>query len=188
MDIVFEKKDGTVEENGISMAAEVNRKWKKCQIVYLTNYLFYATEVYETEHVYFVLKEQFEGKIHEIFEKLRHNMEQSVKKYLFTEIGGNEISLAADDIRYFERSGRETKIVTNWGIYIIREKIGDIYERLSQVDFVRCHHSYIVYLPAIRELLKDEIIMEDGTQILVSRSYRKSVKQGFARWALTQVM
>ena len=68
------------------------------------------------------------------------------------------------------------------------EKISDIYDKLPKLDFVRCHNSYIVYLPAIRELQKDEIIMEDGTKIVISRSFRKEVKQAFSRWALTQMI
>ena len=40
---------------GISLAAKINEKWKTCQIAYLTNYLFYATEVYNTSHIFFVL-------------------------------------------------------------------------------------------------------------------------------------
>ena len=27
-----------------------------CQIIFLSSYLSYATEVYETEHIYFILK------------------------------------------------------------------------------------------------------------------------------------
>lgn len=48
------------DENGIDLAMEVNRKWPKCQVVYLTNYWSYAMEVYETRHVYYIVKEKFE--------------------------------------------------------------------------------------------------------------------------------
>lgn len=50
--------------NGIETARAVNEKWSMCQIVYLTNYLFDATEVYHTAHVFYVLKNQFEQKHH----------------------------------------------------------------------------------------------------------------------------
>ena len=45
------------DENGIDLAMEVNRKWPKCQVVYLTNFWSYAMEVYETRHVYYIVKE-----------------------------------------------------------------------------------------------------------------------------------
>ena len=50
------------DENGIDLAMEVNRKWPKCQVVYLTNFWSYAMEVYETRHVYYIVKEKIRGK------------------------------------------------------------------------------------------------------------------------------
>ena len=41
------------EENGIVLAGKINKRWKNCQIIYLTNYLSYATETYHTEHTFF---------------------------------------------------------------------------------------------------------------------------------------
>ncbi len=46
------------DENGIIIAAEINKKWPSCQIVYCTDYLFYAVDVYETSHTYYFLKSQ----------------------------------------------------------------------------------------------------------------------------------
>lgn len=44
-------------ESGIDLAMEVNRKWPECRIIYLTNYWSYAMDVYETHHVYYIVKE-----------------------------------------------------------------------------------------------------------------------------------
>lgn len=57
MDIELEK------DNGNELVKEVNRLWRNCQIAYLTNYLFYAVDIYQTERIYFILKEQFEQRI-----------------------------------------------------------------------------------------------------------------------------
>ena len=48
LDAVFmdiELKDG----NGIQAVSFLQQKWKETMIVYLTNYLFYATDAYETD-------------------------------------------------------------------------------------------------------------------------------------------
>lgn len=57
-------------ENGVKAALQVNAKWAHCQIVFLTNYLNYATDVYEAEHVMFVLKEQFAERLGCVFAKI----------------------------------------------------------------------------------------------------------------------
>lgn len=60
-------------------------------------------------------------------------------------------------------------------------------EILPSLDFVRCHNSYIVYLPAVREMEKGAFTLKDGTSIMISRSYMKSVKSAFMKWAQTQI-
>ena len=186
MDIVLEE-EKEKDMTGIDLAAQINQKWKDCQIVYLTNYLYYATEIYHTDHVFFALKEQFEERIGEIFGKVFHELAQSREKLVFSGIKGKEISLAPADIICFERSGRKTNVITVYGTYEIREKLSELMKQLPEIDFVRCHNSYIVYLPAVREMLSDLFILNDNRRIMISRSYRKSTKEAFMRWALTQI-
>lgn len=178
------------QENGINVALEINEKWPECAIVYVTNYLFYTTDSYETEHIYFVLKEQFEKRLGAIFDKLFHMREQVQKKLIFEVIGGSlrEVSLSLKEILYFERDKRRTLVHTVWGTYEVWDKISNIEGRLPEFDFVRCHNSYIVYLPAVREFTMTSIIMKDGTVIAVSRNYAGHTKMAFTRWAALEMM
>lgn len=177
-------------DNGIRVAAVLNEKWPECAICFVTNYLFYTSDSYEAEHVYFVLKEQFAKRIGNIFHKIIHMQEQVQKTLFFEVIGGNgkNISLSPKDILYFERKKRRTQIHTIWGTYEVWDKISDIEKQLSEPDFVRCHNSYIVYLPAVRELSMTSIIMKDDTVIAVSRNYAAHTKRVFTRWASLEMM
>ncbi|SHK94161.1 LytR/AlgR family response regulator transcription factor [Hespellia stercorisuis] len=176
------------EKNGIETAKIANERWPHCQIVYLTNSLYFATEVYQTEHIYFVLKEQFEDKLDEVMEKAAHAFKQSEKNLVFSVIAGGEIVLSPDEIICIERTGRKSAIYCKTGTYRIWEKIKDVEQKLPTVDFVRCHNSCIIYLPAVRELLKDRFVMKNGKEILISRAYGKQAKEAFVEWAKTQIM
>ena len=44
------------EMDGISLAKRLNALTPSCRIIFVTSYLAFATEVYSTEHVYFILK------------------------------------------------------------------------------------------------------------------------------------
>ena len=147
--------------------------------------MFYS---YHTTHTFFVLKEQFQERIGEVFGKIFHIMEQKSERLAFSVIGGKEVVLAPEDILYFERSGRTTRIVTLWGNYEIWDKLQDVMEKLPELDFVRCHNSYIVYMPAVREMGKGCFILKNGTKIMISRSHTKAVKTAFMRWAMTQML
>lgn len=174
------------QENGVELAREVNQRWPNCQIVYLTNYLFYATEVYHTIHVFYVLKQQFSTRIDEVFAKVLHELSQREKQLVFDK-GNKTVILAPEEILYFERKLRVTRIKTTEGDWEIPDKLNDILKKLPPLDFVRCHNSYVVYFPAVREMQAGMLLMNDGEKITISRAYTKAVKEAFARWALTQL-
>ena len=178
------------DANGIHVATAINEKWPDCAVLYVTNYLFYATDVYQSEHIYFVLKDQFEEKLPEMFKKLFHIREQAEEKLHFDLVGSSnrDLFVAPKDILYFERDKRRTYIHTIWGDYETWEKISDIETKLSTQDFVRCHNSYIIYLPAVREMNNTSITMKNGAKIVISRNYASHTREIFARWAVSEIL
>lgn len=174
-------------ENGIDVIKLVNKKWPRTVIVYLTNHIIYASAVYVTKHSFFVIKDEFEERLDEIFDKILTDLSQHPQKLIFTNKGEEFLSLMQNDIIYIERKDRITYIHTQKEIYEVQEKISDIMERLPHLYFLRCHNSYIVYIPMIKELLKNEIILDNGQIVPVSRNYRKSTQDAFALWAATQM-
>ena len=51
---------GSDDLNGISLADKINHLSPDAQIIFISQYLQYATAVYETEHAYFIHKQQLE--------------------------------------------------------------------------------------------------------------------------------
>lgn len=174
-------------ENGIDLARELHKKRGSCQIVYLTGYQHYAAEIYHTVHTWFVMKKQFEDRLEDIFHKVLHEMAQKEKKLEFQLTSGKTILLAPEDIQYFERNGRSTRIQTVWGTSLTAERLNMLQKRLPVPEFVRCHNSYIVYLPAVKIYTRNEFIMECGIKISISRSCQGKVKEAFANWASMQI-
>lgn len=175
------------EDNGIAIADEINKRWTGCQIVFLTNYLYYALEIFQTDHIYYVLKEQFEERISEVFNKIIHFFEQNNTKISFRGARGTEIQIYPQEIYYLERNLRQTIVHATWGNFQVKEKLDDILKRLSKYDFSRCHNSYIIYLPAVREKKKASYVLENGKEIAISRGYAKQTKEDWMRWALLQM-
>lgn len=92
---------------GITLAKYINRRWSNCLIIYLTNYVYYALDVYHTTHVFYVLKTQFAKRLDEIFAIISHELEQKQKRLFFNTVGGGKLTLAPEDILYFERCRRK---------------------------------------------------------------------------------
>ena len=85
-------------ENGIHLAKRLNTHWNDCRIIYMTNYLYYATEVYNTEHIWFILKSQFEKKIKDVFNRVIRDKGKKKEKVVLKTIGKQMMSVAPADI------------------------------------------------------------------------------------------
>jgi DNA-binding LytR/AlgR family response regulator len=185
MDVVFmDIKLG--HENGIDVARIVNQKFPWTKVVYLTNHIHYASDVYTTHHSYFVTKDQLESHLDQIYECLQEGMSDYPKKIIFSNKGEEFLSLNPHEVIYIERKNRITNIHTQNGVYETQEKITDISDRLPKLYFLRCHNSYIVYIPMIKELLKNEIILDTHQIVPVSRNYRKRTRDAFIKWVKLQ--
>lgn len=185
MDVLFLDIRLDAEPDGIWLAEHLNKKQRNCQIVYLTNYLSYAVDVYRTKHCYFVLKEQFSQRLGDIFGKLRACRQQEL--LCFSTLNGGTLVLHPGEIHYFERVLRTTKIITDTGTYLIRDKMDALEKILPEQEMLRCHNSYIVNLAYVREMYKGCFLLKDHTSIQISRSYARPVKEKFIRWARGQI-
>ena len=141
--------------SGIHLAEKINLSNSGTQIIFISQYLQYASAVYETNHVYFVSKQQME-------------------EYL-----SRDYRIPRSDILYMERKLRNTEIHTKSQIYYCRDKIQDLIEQL-QPDFCICHKSFAVNINAIHTLSHAGIEISDGTRLPVSRNCYQSTKDAFA--------
>ena len=60
--------------------------------------------------------------------------------------------------------------------------LGDLAERLPQAGFIRCHRSYLVYLPYIRRIGRVQAFLDYGAEVPVSRGKREEVYRAFMEY------
>ena len=174
-------------ENGIFVAKKLNKVRPNCKIIYMTNYLHYATEIYNTEHIWFVVKSKFTDKIGDIIGKLVSDMEFREKKIVAETKDRKTVAIAFPDILYVERDGKYTKCETVWGSYIIKKRFSEIAELLSDVNFSRCHNSYIVNFRHVQEAKRNLYTLYDGQIVYISKSHLEETKEDFLRWSMLYV-
>lgn len=172
------------KENGINLAKKLNMQWNDCKIIYMTNYLYYATEVYDTEHIWFILKSQFEQKVKDVFNRILHEKGKRQEKVVLKTIGKQMMSVAPADIYYLEREKRTTRVITTWGEYQVWDKLDEIMKQLPELDFSRCHNSFIVHFRYVRELQRDGYLLYNGDFVQISRGYAQKTKEDFLRWSV----
>lgn len=169
------------EISGIDVVRDVTQIRPKCQVVYMTNHVEYVSDVYETKHCYYVMKEQIESRLDSIMQIVNQKLYYINQKLIITD-GGTNILIPLDEITYIERLKRVTYVYTVGATYKTRERIDAIEKRIPKNCFVRCHNSYIVSFEHIRIYSRSKIIMENGVGITISRRYIDSVKESFLSW------
>lgn len=183
MDIDMESE----ETNGIEIAKTINLLVPHCEVVYLTNYLEYAPDIFLTEHLYFVLKSELKERLPEIYIKML-NKKKEQQKILRIELRKNQFAaIRQSDIMYFERKGRKTFISgkeENWETYLSLNQLEEI---VGGAGIIRCHNSYMVALKYIKSYVRESCVMLNGENIPISRKYQPIFKQKFLKWSKGQI-
>lgn len=79
------------------------------------------------------------------------------------------------EIYYLKISGHNINIFTSNGIY---KKYGTLIKELKfleQFGFIRCNQSYAVAISKIQGVIQNQIIMENGDRIPMSRNYARKL-------------
>ena len=175
MDIEFENSEDP-DSYGIKAAAEINKLFPDCRIVYVTNYLRYAVEAYETEHIWFVTKSRFREYLPEIFSRIIRGKAVSRSEVVVKTIDGTISRIRCRDIIFLERRDRKTRIITPGRTYQVKSRLPEVLDKLPTEKFARCHASFAVNLEKVREIHRDSLILEEGTELVISRGFNKTFR------------
>ena len=165
--------------SGIHLAEKINLSNPETQIIFISQYLQYASAVYETNHVYFVSKQQIEEYLPRALSAACRKLSELHRQYFCYSYLSRDYRIPRSDILYMERKLRNTEIHTKSQIYYCRDKIQDLIEQLRP-DFCICHKSFAVNINAIHTLSHAGIEISDGTRLPVSRNCYQSTKDAFA--------
>ena len=171
---------GNSPVSGIDLIHKVNFLNPACQVIYISQYLEYASDVYDTDHVYFLNKKRLPdllGKsLHAAIKKLS---QADDTHYLYFKTRKIQCKIPQNDILYMERKLRETTIVTRTEEYVISEKIDQLLERLPSY-FVSCHRSFAINLKLVSSIQQYSVSFPDGKIVPVGRTHYSDIKKAFA--------
>ena len=167
LDIEFHK-----EKNGIDFGHEINSRYPLTQIIYLTSILDFASDVYETEHVYFVMKKNRDRTLPRGLKKAMILYEENKeKRYLEIVSEGRKLLLSQHEILYIEREGQILLVHTKEAVYKIYESIRNLLKLLSN-SFSRCHGGYIVNMAHVISVNRERILLDQGQELEIGRTFK----------------
>lgn len=166
--------------DGIELAKYIRKQNERIRIIFLTNYLEYATDVYDTDHTFFVLKNEAETRLPVALNKAIMQLERMQKEIIALDtIHNGKVFFKIDDILYFERISRETIIHTEHGEETVFWNLDKLENMFKKNTMARVHRSYMINMHHIKKLRGNDVIMSDSSIIHITRSYSKKFKEDF---------
>ena len=111
---------GSESVSGIKLAQRINLLNPNTQIIFISQYLQYASSVYETNHIYFVYKQQMEKYLPKALSAACRKLSDLQQKYFCFNYQSRDYRLLRSDVLFMERKLRNTEILLprkNFGSY-----------------------------------------------------------------------
>ncbi len=185
--IYFLDIDLNADKDGFMLANEIREYDSRGFIVFITSHseMSPLTFQYKVEALDFILKEdvqQWKNRICECLENITQKYSRITRgsgKTITIAKGGRKLTLAYDDILYFETSVNEHKLIAHTENKSIEffGKVKCIEEEVGE-DFIRCHRAYLVNKKNIKEVnyADKSILMKNGICCPISHRMLRQVK------------
>ena len=162
--------------SGLQLAKKIRKGSSHSLIIFLTGYSEYVYKAFEVITFDYILKpasfDAFNNTLHRACSYLR------ITKTIFSfRYQKNNYSIPCGLITYIEKSGRKAFIHTSYGkIYQCNMKVCDIWQQLDTHMFASIRISCIVNLSEIMEIVRDELLLKDGSTLYIGREYQRNIK------------
>ncbi len=165
------------ELSGIDTARKIRETDNEVTLIFITNLAYMAIEGYSVRALDFILKPveypSFKLKLTNIMRSIpeRKNVDITISDY------DRMIKISSDELLYGEVQGHYTYFHTEKATFRQRMTLNELEERLQKAPFKRCNNCYLVNLKKVRAVNKDEVLLENGEWLKISRPKKKDFLQ-----------
>ncbi len=169
--------------SGIELSNIIREKNKNIDIVFVTGFFKYALHGYKVRALQYLLKPIKQNDLYYCLNStLDRISKEDEKNSLILETAKKIIKLDYNEIYYFIMFSPYIDIHTRTEKVTLRKNISDIEKMLPKEYFIRCHRSYIVNVKHIKSIKKDNVLLENGVKIPISRGKYKEVNDIFINY------
>lgn len=164
---------------GMDVARKIREIDKKSvEIIFTTSLIEYIQEGYEVRAYRYLLKpiQYNDLKIHVV--NCIKEIEQ-MDKYLIINDKSNTKKIKHSQITYIEIQKKDMTIHTVNGDYVIKYSMDKIEKEIDNVNFYRCHKSFLVNLEYVDSVKQYSAILENEEEVPISRHRFKDTKNRF---------
>ena len=164
--------------SGIELSNRIREKSKTVDIVFTTGFFKYALYGYKVGALQYLMKPINKSDLHFCLDKSLERINNEIDKIVI-ETTKKNIKLDYNEIYYCIMFSPYLDIHTKSDKISLRKKISEIEEVLPSKYFVRCHRSYIVNVKHIKSITKNNVLLENGVSVPISRGKYKAINDAF---------
>ncbi len=169
--------------SGLDVARQYRNLHPEGRIIFLTSFLEYATDIYESQPMYFILKSEYLRRIPQAMDLFFRSLEADMATVTLTS-GREQVALRVRDLIYGERVGRKTRLVCTDRELLVTPNLTSLMELLPQSQFFILHQGFLVNLSYIKSFLRYEALLKTGQIIPISRARYDGLSAAFGRFLL----
>lgn len=167
--------------SGISLARKLREKGTAITIIFTTGIADYMQEGYEVEAMNYLLKPLDKNKVWECLEKCLQRKSSHIQTLLLPTEDGL-VKIEPDKLFYAEAMGRYCELAYEAEPLTVKIGIRELAVKLEQIaDFMFCHRSYLVNIRRISKVSRQDLLMDNGGSVPVSRRLYKNVYEQFIK-------
>ncbi len=168
------------EMNGMELAKKLRSQQCEIPILFVTGYEQYIAMGYEVSALHYLLKPVRREKLQEQLERIQ-NSRKTVEKLWFQTAEGSIVA-PVEDIWYIEADRHNCILHYADRTLQIKHTLSYVTKLLEhRKEMVACHRSLLVNLQHVSMIVKNELVMDNGERLPISRSMTGSVNQAFIR-------
>lgn len=127
---------------------------------------------------------QFVNEMKEILREVERNLREI---FIIGHYRNNSIKVKIRNIMYIENAKRGSRIIVNSksdevnfeGPILVDEKLNELSSKYEELVFA--HSSYIVNINHIENIKRNELLLDNGESLSISRSYLKIIREAFTK-------
>jgi two-component system LytT family response regulator len=163
-------------------------------VVFVTAYDKYALKAFEVGAQDYLLKPFDDARFYRVLARVRSQLqrlrtEPRLLDRIMVRSAGRVTFLRAGEIDWIEAADYYASLHVGTRTHLLRRSMSDLEGDLDPLMFCRVHRSAIVNVARVRELRLDangeyEILLDGGTKVRLSRSYREQLQGRLAAGTL----
>lgn len=181
MDVLFLDID-LGNESGIGIAERIAVKYPELVVIFVTGHREFANDAFDVDAMGYIVKPVDEKKMERVLKKTLSHVEairsKKPSETIVITVENLKKKIFQNDILYIERQQAKSIITLKGKEYGVYETITSLAERLTD-DFLRISQSYIINKSFIVGIEGNNILLKNGMDIPIGRTYRKDVLEAY---------